>query len=116
MSVFTSTGTENRMRWDRSRRGFMEVWYSTLNHADTGAGLWTRYTLTSPKAADPYCELWAFWFDPDGKASFAGKQRYSIDHLGVSNGRDDGALVRIGEAWLSETHQEGEVTADDRSL
>jgi hypothetical protein len=116
MSVFTSTGTENRMRWDRRKRGFMEVWFATLNHGPTGSGLWVRYTLTSPAHAEPYCELWAFWFDPAGERSFAGKERYSIDHLGSANGRDDGALVRIGDAWMSESHLEGEVTAATRTL
>ncbi|MGH2729251.1 MAG: hypothetical protein ACRDJI_01435, partial [Actinomycetota bacterium] len=33
-----------------------------------------------------------------------------------SNGRDDGALVRIGDAWLSERHLEGEVSREGRSL
>lgn len=116
MSVFTSTGTENRMRWDRAKRGFIEVWFATLNHGPTGGGLWVRYTLTSPSKADPYCEVWAFWFDPSGERSFAGKQRFSIDHLGSSNGRDDGALVRIGDAWMSESHLEGEVVSAGRTL
>ena len=106
------------MRWDRKLSGFMEVWYATLNHRDTGSGVWLRYTITSPKASlgEPYCELWGFLFDPDGKRSFASKQRYSIDRLGGSNGRDDGALVRIADAWLSESHLEGELIRDGRSL
>jgi hypothetical protein len=116
MSAFTSTGIENKMRWDRTGRSFMEVWYSTMTHAATGCGLWLRYTLTSPDHGDPYCELWAFLFDPSGTRNFAAKQRFSIDHLGSSNGRDDGALVRIGDAWLSERHLEGAVESSDGSL
>jgi Tocopherol cyclase len=116
MSVFTTGATENRMRWDRKKRGFMEVWYSTLNHGPSGAGVWLRYTLTSPVSAPAYCELWGALFDPNGKRTFAAKERFSIDSLGGSNGRDDGALVRIGDAWLSETHQEGSVGVDGRSL
>lgn len=116
MSVFTTDGTENRMRWDRSSAPFMEVWYATLNHPPTGGGLWLRYTLTAPRSGDPYCELWGFYFDPEGASSFAGKQRFGIDRLGAPNGRDDGALVRIADAWLSETHLEGEVTSDGRVL
>ena len=116
MSAFTQTGTENKMRWDRSSRSFMEVWYCTLDHRPSGCGLWFRYTLTAPVEAEPYCELWAFVFDPDGKRSFAGKHRYPIDRLGSSNGRDDGALVRIGDAWLSENHLEGHVDSGDRSI
>ena len=116
MSTFTSDGTENLMRWDRRSSDFMEVWYATLNHSPSGSGAWFRYTLTAPRSGDPYCELWAFLFDPTGKRSFAGKQRFGIDHLGVPHGRDDGAIVRIGQAWLSENHLEGEVTSQGRSL
>jgi len=118
VSTFTSDGTENRMRWDRRRRGFMEVWYTTLNHRASGRGVWLRYTLTSPDAADrpPYCELWGFVFDPDRKANFASKQRFSIDALGSANGRDDGALVRIGDAWLAENHLEGSLERDGVEL
>lgn len=105
------------MRWDRQRRSFMEVWYATVTHRSTGCGVWLRYTLTSPKEqlGPPYCELWGFVFDPDGKHSFAGKTRFPIDHLGA-HGRDDGALVRIGDAFLSETHMQGALTGGDRAL
>jgi hypothetical protein len=116
MSAFTTDGTENRMRWDRRSAGFIEVWYATLNHSPTGAGLWLRYTISAPKRGDPYCELWGFYFDPTGERSLAGKLRHQIDQLGGADGRDDGALVRIGNAWLSENHLEGEVTRNGRSL
>jgi hypothetical protein len=118
MSVFTIEGTENRMRWDRASEGFMEVWYATVNHTPSGAGVWIRYAITSPRApvGPPYCALWAFCFGADGSKKFAGKQRFSIDQLGSSDGRDDGALVRIGDAWLSESHLEGEVSAEGRSM
>jgi len=94
----------------------MEVWFATLNHRPSGSGVWLRYTLTAPVRSDPYCELWAFWFDPSGRRTFAGRNRYSIDHLGSANGRDDGAIVRIGDAWMSESHLEGEVQGDGRAL
>ncbi len=116
MSAFTREGTENRMRWDRQRPGFMEVWYATAVHRASGCGIWLRYTLTSPAKGDAFCELWGFVFDPDRKRTFAGKHRLPIDRLGSPNGRDDGALVRIGNAWLSETHLEGSVTAGEREL
>ena len=116
MSSFTTDGTENRMRWDRRSTGFMEVWYATAIHRDSGCGVWLRYTLTAPEAGDPFCELWGFVFDPDGKRNFANKKRFPIDRLGAPNGRDDGALVRIGDAWLSETHLEGSLENDRRSL
>lgn len=118
MSVFTRDGTENQMRWDRTGRSFMEVWYATLNHPETGAGVWIRYTITALRSPGepPYCELWGFYFDPVNGRSFAGKQRFPIDRLGPPSGRDDGAIVRIGDAWLSENHMEGEVTDGARSM
>lgn len=116
MNVFTQDGTENRMRWDRTSAGFMEVWYSTVTHRESGCGVWLRYTLTSPRAGTPYCELWGFVFDPSGERHFAAKQRLGIDALGSSNGRDDGALVRIGDAWLSETGMDGRLTHKGREL
>lgn len=116
MSLFTADGTENRMRWDRSSSGFMEVWYVTANHRPSGTGAWFRYTITAPVAGAPYCELWGFCFDPEGKRSFAHKERFPIDRLGAPNGRDDGALVRIGDAWLSENHLEGRLDKNGRTL
>jgi hypothetical protein len=118
VSAFTSDGTENRMRWDRRSTGFMEVWYATLNHRASGSGIWLRYTLTSPRpnVGPAYCELWAFVFGREGVPSFAAKERFSIDRLGSTNGRDDGALVRIADAWLSENHLEGGLSRDGRDL
>ena len=118
MSTFTFEGTENRMRWDRRSRGFIEVWFCTLNHGPTGAGVWIRYTITSPDEGngDPYCELWGAFFDPEGKKSFVVKEHYPIDRLGAPNGRDDGALVRVGPAWLSETHLDGAISNDDHTM
>ena len=116
MSSFTSEGTENRMRWDRRRSGFMEVWYATAIHRSSGCGVWVRYTITAPEEGAPFCELWGFVFDPDRKRNFAAKRRFPIDQLGSANGRDDGALVRIGDAWLSETHLDGRLESDDRVL
>ena len=110
MTTFTHDGTENIMRWDRATPGFMEVWYSTINHPESGSGVWIRYTITAPRDGDPYCELWGFFFDPSNKRTFAGKRRFPIDVLGRA--RDDGSVVRIGDAWLSERHLEGQVEDD----
>lgn len=107
MSAFTHDGTENIMRWDRGTPGFMEVWYSTINHPETGGGVWMRYTITAPRNGEAFCELWGFYFDPSNKRTFAGKRRFSIDVLGRE--RDEGALVRIGDSWISEHHLEGQV-------
>lgn len=116
MTRFTATGTENLMVWDRRTAPFMEVWYATLTHRRLRSGLWLRYTISAPRDAEPSCALWAFYFDPEGKRSFAGVNEHSIDRLGHVPGRDDGALVRIGDAWLTETHLEGRVESDGRIL
>jgi hypothetical protein len=107
------------MMWDRRAAGFMEVWYATVFHRALRSGVWIRYTITAPapgRGGDPSCRLWAFYFDPEGKKGFAAANEYSTDRLGSANGRDDGALVRIGDAWLSETHLDGRVTSGDRAL
>lgn len=109
MAAFTSNGTENRMRWDRRSRGFAEAWYATLLDARAGVSAWLRYTITAPQDGEPFCELWGTLFEPERGATFAARRRLPIDHLGAGIGRDDGALVRIGDAWLSENHLEGAV-------
>lgn len=116
MSRFTANGTENLMVWDRRTVPFMEVWYATVTHRALRSGLWLRYTVSAPRAAEPSCALWASYFDPAGKRTFCGRDTYSIDRLGHVPGRDDGALVRIGDAWLSETHLEGRVASDGRAV
>ncbi|HYO61108.1 MAG TPA: hypothetical protein VEU29_04345, partial [Actinomycetota bacterium] len=116
MSAFTAAGTENLMAWDRRARPFMEVWYATLTHRRLRSGLWLRYTISAPRHGEPTCALWAFYFDPEPERSFAGRDVHPIDLLGHVPGRDDGAVVRIGDAWLSETHLEGRVTHGDRTL
>lgn len=116
MTAFTATGTENLMVWDRAAAPFMEVWYATATHRKLRSGLWLRYTIASPRDGDPSCALWACHFDPGGERSFAGRNEFPIDVLGHVPGRDDGALVRIGDAWLSETHLDGRVESGGRSL
>lgn len=116
MTAFTATGTENLMVWDRRTAPFMEVWYATVTHRRLRSGLWLRYTISAPGSGDPSCALWACYFDPEGNRSFAGRNDHSIDLLGHVPGRDDGALVRIGDAWLSESHLEGRVESGGRSL
>ncbi len=112
---FSTEGTENQMRWDRSSKGAIEVWFATVNHAETGAGIWIRYTITSPTSGEPYCELWATRFDPHGKNTLGVRNRFAIDRL-AATGRDDGAIVRIGDAWMSETHLDGEVTDEHHRI
>lgn len=104
------------MRWDRRRAGFMEVWYATAIHRATGCGVWFRYTITAPRSGVPFAEVWGFVFDPDRKRKFGAKRRFDIGQLGAPNGRDDGALVRMGDSWLSETHLEGSVESDGVTL
>lgn len=116
MTSFTADGTENAMVWDRRARPFMEVWYATVTNRRRETGLWLRYTISSPRSGDASCALWAFAFDPEGEAAFAGRNEFPVDYLGHVPGRDDGAVVRIGDAWMSETHLEGRVERDGRSL
>ena len=59
------------MRWDRVADSFMEVWYASITDPRTGWGFWIRYTITAPQRnlGEPYCELWAFAFDPSAANS-----------------------------------------------
>jgi hypothetical protein len=116
VTSFTRSGTENHMRWDGRSKNFFEAWYVTANHLASGCGLWLRYTITVPQSGPGYCELWGALFDVTGKRNFAGKERYPLDRLGTPLGRDDGALLRISDAWIAENHLEGAVARGDRSL
>ncbi|MBW2733607.1 MAG: hypothetical protein JRH20_14560 [Deltaproteobacteria bacterium] len=59
-----STENDNRMRWDRQRRGHYEVWYSTFNHRPTQTGFWIRHTLDVPAGkAEATCGIWFAFFD-----------------------------------------------------
>lgn len=116
MSSFTTGGTENLMVWDRRAAPFMEVWYATVAHRRLRTGLWVRYTIDAPEAGEPSCALWASYFDPEGSRTFTGREVHPIDVLGHVPGRDDGAVVRIGDAWMSESHLEGTVSSGGRSL
>ena len=115
---FVDSSTDNLMRWDRSSAPFMEIWYATIHHRDTGWSFWFRYTITAPdeRFGAPYCEVWAFAFDPEGKGSFAGKTRLPIDSLGAPMGRDHAAIVMIGDSWFAEDRLEGGVQQGDRRI
>ncbi len=112
MSVFTPAGLQNQMRWNAKSSGFIEVWYVTLTHRRTGAAIWIRYTITAPLESPPYCELWGVVFAPEGKRTFAAKQRYAVDELSAGGAE----LVRIGDAWLSESHLEGRLQTGSRQM
>lgn len=102
------------MVWDRATAPFSEIWYATMTDQATGIGLWFRYTITVSEDRQPYCEVWGFVFDPRENLSWGAKNRWPIDRLGRA--RDDGALVRIGESWLSESHMEGTVQRERELL
>lgn len=99
-----SSEADNRMMWDRRKRGHYEVWYATFNHRRTGTGFWIRYTLESPhpEGGDPYCALWFAHFDAaHPKRNFAINRRFPIDAL-VADAEPfslevGGAHLRAGE-------------------
>lgn len=111
MSAFTHSGTENRMRWDGRATGFMEAWYVTITDPSSGWGFWFRYTIGAPKRGPAYCELWGFAFDPEGRRTFAVKERHPIEVL-----RSDGDRIEIGGAWLTDDHLDGELADGERIL
>lgn len=111
MGSFTTWGTENEMRWTPGSARIMEAWYVTITDRASGWGFWFRYTISVPDRGDPYCDLWAFAFDPEGRHTFAGKKRSSVAAL-----TREGVNVGIGSAWLTDDHLNGEVIAGDRRL
>ncbi len=57
------TSEANKRRWDGTKRGHYEVWYTTFNVQDRG--YWIRTTLRSPHDGPPEGALWFVEFRPN---------------------------------------------------
>ncbi|NLH49763.1 MAG: hypothetical protein GX444_14365 [Myxococcales bacterium] len=103
------TDFANRLRWDRRRRGFYEVYYLKWNDRESQTAGWIRYTLTSPKPGigDPFCELWAIFFDArEPRHHVAVKNRFPIAFL---QNTAEPFLLRLDDAELSSRHCRGRI-------
>jgi hypothetical protein len=69
----------NVLQWDGGP-GHYEVYYLSATDADSGVGLWIRYTMRSPLTGTGECSLWFMAMDRDG-SRFARKATYPIDAL-----------------------------------
>jgi hypothetical protein len=100
---------DNRMVWDRRKRGHYEVWYLTLTDRPTGAAFWIRYTLESPQAGqgEPYAQLWFTSFAPDGGGGEEARHlQFPIDALSSEAAPFS---VSIGEARLTHGSARGAI-------
>ena len=112
-TVSTASEADNRMVWDRRRRGHYEVWYLTCNQVAEKCGFWIRYTLESPLDEPPYAQLWFAFFDAlDPQKGFAFNKRFPIDRL-----QADGSPFRVDIAGsvLSHDGMRGSLEGDGHS-
>jgi hypothetical protein len=112
-----ATGAErdNLPVWDGGR-GHYEVWYLKLNHRETRAAFWIRYTLLAPSRAEApaLAEVWAAAFDPEDPArNVALKRTHPIAEAEIGTGR---FRLRIGEAEIGHGWARGEVRAGSDRL
>ncbi len=108
-----SREADNRLRWDK-RPGWYEVYYVKLNELRTGKAFWLRYTLTSPAAGEPFCELWGVFFDPQNpENNFVLKDRFPIDEL---SSEDSPFRVSVAGSELRLDSCRGSISHEDHSL
>ena len=69
----------NVLQWNGGP-GHYEVYYLSATDADSGVGLWIRYTMRSQLTGSGECSLWFMAMDRDG-LRFARKATYPIESL-----------------------------------
>jgi hypothetical protein len=98
----------NALQW-KGQPGHYEVYYLTLTDPRTGVGVWIRYTMVAPVAADgedATCALWFLAMDPrPGRApTFGRKATFPIGEL---HAQSDPFELKLGDATLSEHGMRG---------
>ena len=100
-------GSANSLRWT-GQSGHYEVYYLTVTEPVTGVGLWIRYTMVAPSAADEpaSCSLWFLAMDPrpGARSPLGRKVTFGIDRLSA---RPDPFELRIAEAVLTDAGMSG---------
>lgn len=100
-------GSANALRWT-GKSGHYEVYYLTVTEPVTGVGLWIRYTMLAPSAADepPSCSLWFLAMDPrpGARSPLGRKVSFGIDRLSA---RSDPFELRVAEAVLTDSGMSG---------
>ncbi len=111
-----SSEKNNRMVWDRNKRGHYEVWYSTFNHRATATGFWIRYTLESPLGdhGEPYCQLWFAFFDArHPERNFGINRKFPVTELAVS---EDPFSLEIAGAFMRHGELKGQLSGDTHEV
>ena len=98
---------DNVRRWDGKSPGHYEVWYLTLNHRASGAGVWIRYTIEAPVDGAPRAELWFAHFDAKRpERTFGVHRRFAIEEMVAEA---DPFALSIGGSLLRHDRASGEV-------
>jgi hypothetical protein len=98
----------NQLRW-RGRPGHYEVYYLTLNHPDTGLGVWIRYTLLAPAGSPGKPATCAAWFSamdprPGGRGVLARRDTFPIEQL---RSQTEPFELRVADAILTDGAMSG---------
>jgi hypothetical protein len=93
----------NVLQWDGTP-GHYEVHYLSATDPASGIGLWIRYTMVAPLAADPTCSLWFMAMDPAGDVRVGRKVSFGVDQLVAE---PDPFRLTIGDSELSDRGMAG---------
>jgi hypothetical protein len=93
----------NVLRWDGTP-GHYEVYYLSATDPASGIGLWIRYTMVAPLAAEPTCSLWFMAMDPAGDVRVGRKVSYGIERLVAD---PEPFRLAIGDSELSDRGMAG---------
>lgn len=106
----TTLDTQKRMRWDGRSSAHYEVWYSTMNQLDSGAGFWIRYVLVNPRRGKSRVQVWFTSFVPHlADANVAVAQTYPIDQFDV---KSEPFSLRMGPSSLESGRMTGMIEAE----
>ncbi|CAN5203926.1 hypothetical protein BH09MYX1_BH09MYX1_38250 [soil metagenome] len=106
----------NGARFHRSTRaGHYESWFQRANHPSRALAFWIRYTIFCPKnrPEDAIGELWAVYFDGEGKRVLAVKEEHPII---ACNFAKDTLDATIADARLDRSSLEGTARANGSSI
>ena len=100
----------NEVRWPRDKGGHYESFYLKANAPDRRLGLWIKHNLLVAKGstAPPFGESWAVLMDADAGVHRVAKRVVPATEVDLD---PQGAIVRLGEALLSEDEAVGEIPA-----
>ena len=98
----------NDVRWPRDKGGHYESFYLKANAPDRKLGLWIKHNLLTARGSDapPIGESWAVLLDGESGEHVVAKRVVPRDQVEIAPA---GAIVRLGEASLSDSRAEGSI-------